>query len=188
MTMTASDFLSRSASRLEANGFAAERGAAFPMGDLSADLFARKSGRSLGVFFPYDDYYFFHDFSGRERETRVEMEALHEKARSYVNSLYRFPRWMRYRVPNVNTVAVSAGGFGIDCERYAHSIRRPAVGGEIHSVFLVDLLNRRMVSTGMEVTAAEMVAITFKQVNPHNRAHGLLMQLCAEFFGGGTAG
>ncbi len=185
--MTASDFLSRTASRLEANDFAAERGAAFPMGDLSADLFARKSGRSLGVFFPYDDYYFFHDFSGRERETRVKMEALHEKARSYVNSLYRFPRWMRYRVPNVSTVAVSEKGFGIDCGRYVHSIRQPAVGGERHSVFLVDLQNRRLVSAGLEVTDTEMVAITFKQVNPRNRAHGVLMDLCADFFSTGNS-
>ncbi len=187
--MTSSvDFLSHSATRLAANGFTAERGAAFPLSGLSADIFSRKSGRSFWVFFPYDDYWFFHDFTGREKETHGELEELHEKARSYVNSLYRFPRWMRYRVPNVSTVAVSGSGFGIDCERYVHSIRRPALGGEIHSVFLVDLQNRRMVSTGLELTATQMIAITFKQVNPHNRAHGLLMEICAGFFDGRTAG
>jgi hypothetical protein len=30
-----------------------------------------------------------------------------------------------------------------------------------------------------------MVAITFSKVNPHNRAHGMIVGLCGEYFGEG---
>lgn len=186
--ITASDFISLCEKHFGTRVSAPRCDAAPMTAALAADFHACESGRSLGIFFPYDDYYFFHDFSGRDTESRRELEELHETARSYVNTLYRFPRWMRYRVPNISTVAISDKGFGTDCQRYVHSLKPVPIGGEIHSVFLVDLLNRRLVSAGLEVTAVEMVAITFKKVNPHNRAHGRLMEICAEYFSGRTSG
>lgn len=164
------------------------RQASFPPFPLSADCYARFSGRSLWKFFPYDDYFFVHDFTGRDTESRHVVEELHESARGYVNSLYHLPRLLRYRVPNINTVSVSARGFGFECQRYAHSIRPSIIGGERNSVFMVDLVNHRLISTGIEVTEADMVAIAFKKVNPHNRALGVMTELCAEFYRRGAAG
>lgn len=183
--ITAPGFISHCESRFMEMGAALRREADFPETGFSADLFAQLFGRSLWVFFPYDDYYFFHDFTGRDTGSRCELADLHEKARSHVNALYRFPRWMRYRVPNISTVAVSERGFGTDQEKYVHSLRPPWTGGERHSIFLADLANRRLISAGLEVTSVEMVAITFSRVNPHNRAHGMMVGLCAGYFGEG---
>lgn len=180
--ISSSGFITHCEARFRGMGIDARRDMSFAVTALSVELFARSSGRSLWIFFPYDDFYFFHDFTDKDTQSRRELEELHEKARSYVNSLYRFPRWMRYRVPNISTIAVSGRGFGIDQERYVHSLKPPLTGGERHSVFLADLVNRRLISAGFEVTAADMVAITFRKVNPHNRAHGMLSGLCAEYF------
>jgi len=154
---------------------------------IACDLYAKTSGRSLGIFFPYDDYYFFHEFTGRDTGSGGEIGALHEEARNRVHGLYRFPRWMRYRVPNIATVAVSEKGFGIEAERFVHGIKQPITGGERHSVFLVDLVNRRLVSTGLETTTTNTVAITFKQVNPHNRAHGVIQELLGGYLADASA-
>lgn len=186
---TSSDFIFHCEKSLKAMGPEdLRRGATFPPSDFSAEIFARLSGRSFWVFFPFDDFFFIHDFTGRDTESRHEIEELHESAKRYVNSLYHLPKLLRYRVPNINTVAVSEKGFGIECQRYAYSLSPSPLGGERNTVFLVDLINRRVISPGIEVTEVDMLAIAFKKVNPHNRALGIITKLSMDFFKQGVQG
>ncbi|MCP4134281.1 MAG: hypothetical protein GY754_25125 [bacterium] len=143
----------------------------------TADIFAKKTGRSLGFLFPYEDYYFFHDLSGRDINTKESLISLHEAAREYADSFYRLPKALRYKVPNILTVAVSDRSFSIDMVQYAKESTHSVIGGEKHSLYLVDLINKHIVSQGLEVTYSGGTQITFNQVNPTNRSFHLVHEM-----------
>jgi len=180
--MQVPDFLEFTEKYLAELGFSVERSVSFAHFGFGSDLCARKSGRSLLVFFPYEDFLFFYDFGRPDCSSADNLEAIHEKARGSVNSLYRMPRALRYKVPNIVTVAVSGNGFPVDVQRYAAERKNSIIGGEKNSVFLVDLVNKRVVSQGLETTYSDMVAIRFDRVNPSNRAYHLVCDMAKELF------
>lgn len=180
--MIFSQFLKSAGDYLSSQGFYIEGNAVFKEYGFSADLYAKKSGRSLFVFFPYDDYFFIHDFSGGGVQSLDGLRSVHEKTREYINSLYRLPKALRYRVPNIITIAVSEKGFLPDLQRYAVERKESIAGGEKNSVFLVDLVNRIVISQGLETTHVDMLSIQFNRVNPSNRAYHIVCGMAQEFF------
>jgi hypothetical protein len=144
---------------------------------IEADLYALKRGRSFGVFFPYEDHLFFHVLSGASGLSRANVENLHEKARKHVNGLFRVPRSIRYKVPNIVTVGVSRESFPMELTDYTLALGRDIVGGEIHAVLLVDLSKMILVSRGLQTTRTPGASVTFRNVTPENRAQILLHDL-----------
>jgi hypothetical protein len=180
--MEPKDFVKHARGYLEQNAFQLDAAGNFA-GLFTADLYALKKGRSLGIFFPYEDHLFFHALDAREANDAARIRALHEGERSYVNSLFKLPRALRYKVPNIVTVGVSAGGFSGEVIDYAKAPQVSIVGGEKHSVILIDLANRSIISQGMETTYARGIGITFRQVNPTNRAQVLVADLARTVLG-----
>ncbi len=179
--MTAEDFIAHSESWCSAKGMECRRGAEFPEFGLYADFFALKTGKSLGPFFPYEDYFFFHVMQRGAKNDREELTRIHEAARAYVNSRYKVPKMMRLKVPNIITIAVSETSFPIDAVKYSKEDTTVITGGEKHSVYLVDLLQKGIVSQGIEITYSEGFPFVFNNVNPTNRAFHTVSELVKDF-------
>ncbi len=167
--MDKNQFIEKSKIFFTENGFNTQADADFD-GQFRADMYAQKKGRSLGIFFPYEDHLFFHYLEGTTLRVGAHIEILHEKARKYVNSFFKLPRALRYKVPNIVTVALSGEGFPREMIDYARKPKTNLIGGERHSVILVDLRDRKFISADLETTYSGGIGITFKQVNPNNRA------------------
>lgn len=157
------------------------RDAEFPEFGFTADFFALKTGKSLGPFFPYEDYFFFHVMQRADKNDREELARIHEAARAYVNSKYKVPRVLRLKVPNIITIAVSETSFPIDAVKYAKEDTTVITGGEKHSIYLVDLLKKGIVSQGIEITHSDGIPFVFNNVNPTNRAFHAVSELVKDF-------
>ncbi len=160
---------------LEPKGFNCEFEKNFPDYDFSSQLFAFKKGKSMKIF-PYGDYIFcnFQDFSALKAE---EMNSLHQKARKYVNSLYKMPKAFRFAVPNVASVFISSNGFDEDAKQLAMKPTRTMVGGEFNAIYIFDLKNLDFISQGISRTYipnTPHVTIEFKTVDPQNRMFYLI--------------
>jgi len=157
--------------------FLAERGYAVEQQPqpVPARLFATKRGHSLGIFLPYTDFVFVHDLDEAEARDLPRLRALHEQAREYASSRMRVPRALRYRVPNIITIAMSESGFGDDVIAYAKAPAEVSpLGGERHAVYLLDIAAKRLVGSGLMVTHGRYGAQTTTSVNPTNRVFRML--------------
>jgi hypothetical protein len=179
--MTSAEFIDHSESWCREKEMECRRGQEFPEFGFSADFFALKTGKSLGPFFPYEDYFFFHVMPRGRENGREELTRLHEAARGYVNSKYKVPKMLRLKVPNIITIAVSETSFPIDAVKYAKEDTTVITGGEKHSVYLVDLLKKGIVSQGIEITHSDGIPFVFNTVNPTNRAFHTVSALVKDF-------
>jgi len=154
-------------------------------GNETAELYAFIEGSSLWKFFPFEDHIFFYDLDVKIRKSADGMSNLHSISRSWVDARFKIPKWRRYKVPNIVTVGYSSGGF--DREMISLVSKHPpyGVGGEKHSMFLVDISERTFYSAGIEKTSATAVTggavasvtISPGRVNPSNRAYHLINEL-----------
>jgi hypothetical protein len=173
------DAVDRLSAFLRENGYAVEQ----QPQPVPARLFAVKRGHSLGIFLPYTDYLFVHEFDETETRDVTRLRALHEQARDYAGSQMRVPKALRYRVPNAVTMAVSETGFSEEMLAYAKESKlKLGVGGERHSVYLLDLAGRRLVSQGLEATPGRYGATTDTSVNPTNRVFRMLAGFAQRLF------
>jgi hypothetical protein len=179
--MSVKEFIRSSKDYFEQSGFTCQAPGVFPKESFTADLYAFAKGRSLGIFFPYEDHFFLHLFEDDRTNTYENISLLHEKAREYVNSRFPVPRALRYRVPNIVTVAVSERSFPPETARFASEKTPDLVGGERHSVFLVDLLQRWIVSQGREKQKIEGFSVEFKKVSPINRANHMVSEMVRRY-------
>ncbi len=175
--MTVADFLAVSEDYLSTNGFACLKSVTMPGQDLPVPLYATKTGRSFGPFFPYEDCIFFHDFTCLPSRDRAILVRLHESERGFVNSRYKLPKVMRYKVPNITTVFISVGRFPPAAAEYAAENTIDPIGGERHQVLLVDLESKSIVSQGREMHHAYGVPLEFKTVSPINRGMGIVWKI-----------
>lgn len=144
---------------------------------VKSDLYAQNRGRSFGPFFPYEDHLFFHDLSGMSGLSRANVDDLHERARAYVNGFFKVPRSLRYKVPNIVTLAVTRDQAPDDLRELIMYPGRDMVGGETHSILMIKLPELELLSRGLETTRTSRGSMTFTHVNPGNRALILIRNL-----------
>lgn len=154
---------------------------------LNTNLYALRNGKTMGIL-PYGDYYFVHDFDQRTN-THAHLLDIHEKARKYVNSMYRVPKILRLSVPNIITLAVSNRGFTPEMTEEVQKRTRSIVGGEIHAMYLLDLQSKQVFSQGISLTyvVGEARLIwgsqkEFKKIDPQNRAYYFVQALAETLF------
>lgn len=131
----------------------------------------------LGPFFPCTDAVFLHDGSSWNGTT--SFEALHERARSHMESFFPWPRPWRYHIPNTVSVAVSETGFSEETVGFARKskLRHQIFGGEKNSTYLFDIAGKRMISQGPEATPGLHGTRWVSPGNPTNRIFDLMTGL-----------
>lgn len=175
---------------VEKRGFRTERMKRVEGAPFEAALYGFREGHSLWKLFPFEDHFFFYDFSESGRNNAANLQGLHDSARAWVDSRFKVPRWRRYRVPNIVTVAFSGSGFSDDMKKLVSKHAPYGVGGEKHSMYLIDTSEKRLYSAGIERTrgsaviggTAASVSIAPANVNPVNRAYHLLSDMMKEIF------
>ena len=162
---------------LEQKRFSIESNKSLESGD-AADFYAFREGRSLWKFFPYEDHFFLYDFDSPGRNNAENLIRLHNCARAWVNIRFSLPKWMRYKVPNIVTIAFSSQGFSDEMKSMVSAPAPYGVGGEKHSMILIDVRDKSMYSQGIQWTSARSggVSVTLapKEVDPGNRAYHLM--------------
>lgn len=147
-------------------------------------LFATKRGHSAGILLPYTDFIFVHVLDDSEAADGAYLRRMHEQAREYAGSQMRVPKLLRYRVPNVVTIAVSETGFGEDVNVFARESKLDLMGGERRSVYLLDVSGRELISAGPEATPTRYGGEIVTDANPTNRVYGMLTEFARGLFGG----
>lgn len=144
----------------------------------TAALYGFREGHSLWKFFPYEDHFFFYDFDSPGWNNAGMLARLHNCGREWVNSRFKTPKWMRYKVPNIVTIAFSSQGFSEEMKSMVSEPAPYGVGGEKHSMILIDTVNKTMYSQGIQHTRGRSgsVSVTLapKEVDPGNRAYHLM--------------
>jgi hypothetical protein len=162
---------------LEQKGFRIEGNKSLETGD-TVDLYAFRVGHSLWKFFPYEDHFFLYDFNDPGKNNAGNLKKIHESARVWVNARFSLPKWMRYKVPNIVTIAFSSHGFSEEMKSMVAIPAPYGVGGEKHSMILIDTVNKVMYSQGIQRTSARpggvSVTLAPKEVDPGNRAYHLM--------------
>ena len=174
---------------LTQKGYGVETSKRFQDPQFSTDLYATFKGYGLWKLFPFEDHIFVYDLSGSASKTKDKLSELHEFARKYVNAQFKTPKWMRYKVPNIVTVIFANDGFPDDMIEYASKESPYGVGGEKHSMHLVDLLNKKVHNQGLQTVRVGMIAgstaplsVTHKKVNPTNRVFFLIEEMSKKLF------
>jgi hypothetical protein len=167
----------------EISGFLSERGYRSQTPPLGATMLMVKKGRGLGPFFPYVDFVFVHEIDGATCDAAA-IERFHGEAVAYAEGQFRLPRLLRYRIPNVVTIAVSQTGVSDALLEVATRSRQrqPATGGAKDSVYLLDTRGRRLHSAGPERTPTPHGGSATMAVNPTNRVFEMLTELERDLF------
>ena len=175
---------------MEKKGFAMERMKKVEGASVEAVLYGFREGRSFWKFFPFEDHFFFYDLNDAGVNNTGSLLACHNAARAWVDKRFKYPKWMRYKVPNIVTVVFSTGEFSDEMKEAVSQHAPYGVGGEKHSMHLVDLSAKKYYSAGIESTrasavssgAAASVTIAPANVNPNNRAYHLIKDMLKEIF------
>lgn len=126
------------------------------------------------------DYLFIHDFDEYPQQLS-DMKRMHEEARKYVNAFYKVPKALRLKVPNIVTLFVSSKGFDEEMQKWVEQPTRSAIGGEIHSICLIDI--NLMCSYGQDISRTRVTSgtvrlnVEFKEIDPQNRTFYLLNEM-----------
>ena len=171
-------------------GFTMERMKKVEGAPVEAMVYGFREGHSLWKFFPFEDHFFFYDFNDAGVNNSGNLLACHNAARAWVDKRFKYPKWMRYKVPNIVTVVFSTGGFSDDMKEAVSQHTPYGVGGEKHSMHLIDTSTKKYYSAGVESTrasaisggAAASVTIAPANVNPNNRAYHLIKDMLKEIF------
>lgn len=145
------------------NPFIVEQNKIFEGGN--ADVYAFRKVGMMGR-----DYIFIHDLSKTGNNSKSAIEAVHEAERKYVNSLYKMPKILRLKVPNIISFFISSNGFTNDVLQYANIPGRSATGGEFHFVFLIDCNEKTIYGQGKSIISVDGMNFEFKSIDPQNRA------------------
>ena len=149
-----------------------------------AQLLATRRGHSLGIFLPYVDFICVHDLQLEGAGDFAAFSRLHEADRAAAGSRFRLPRILRYKIPNVVSIGVSGEACpqGLIDEVEKPAPRRSAIGGETHSMYVLDLERLLLHSQGPEATSTRYGGSTTTAVNPTNRALRLVIELAETLF------
>lgn len=141
-----------------------------------ADLYGFRRYSFMG-----HDYIFIHIVNGSQLEFEMASE-IHEAERSYVNSLYNWPRTLRLKVPNIITVFVSEFSFPEETVMLASQNGRPWQGGEIHTSHFIDMHGQLYYGPGQNTVHVKGGRYTFKETDPQNRSLNLIKGLSKKVF------
>lgn len=171
-------------------GFMPERGKRIENSPLSADIYGFREGHSLWKLFPYEDHFFFYNLNDSSINNQENLLACHTAERNWVDARFKYPKWMRYKVPSIVTVMFSEKGFSDEMIKAVSKHAPYGVGGEKHAMFLINTTEKRLYSAGIEKTsstaviggAAASVTIAPSNINPVNRAYHLISEMISELF------
>ena len=145
-----------------------------------ADLYIFRKGKNF--LFPQRDYFFIYDIGGEEI-TKNAMSEKHEAARNFVNAMYKMPKALRFSVPNICSVFIGSKGFSEDVINLAEYNTRTVIGGEIHTIYLIDLMNKVFYGQGINRVPFVVdgirtgLKLEFKKIDPQNRAFYFVQEL-----------
>ncbi len=140
-------------------------------GAFKADLYAERRFNMLGR-----DHFFVHlgtEISFHESYCR----AAHEAARKHVSASYKLPRALRFVVPHVVSVFASSDGFCQQSLSLTSLSGRNALGGEVFSVFFIDMNTRKWYGPDYHTVEADGIRMQLKKTDPTNRGIELIRQL-----------
>lgn len=178
MADSAAQWIDRLVTMLAEEGYTIE---ASPVG---SSILATKKVRGMGPLFPVTDFVFLHRCTGET--TAEEFDRWHQQGRAEAEGRFRLPRAMRYHIPHTVTVGVSDSGFDDALIAYATSPHvYSGIGGERHSVYLLDVAGRQMLSRGPEATPGRYGSRNTLAVNPINRGFGMMSGLFERLVGEG---
>ncbi|PKL17163.1 MAG: hypothetical protein CVV49_12585 [Spirochaetae bacterium HGW-Spirochaetae-5] len=175
---------------LEEKGFRIEKSKIIDPGNITVDLYGFREGHSLWKLFPFEDHFFIYNLDESDLKSTEAFSNLHNTARIMVNSRFSKPKWMRYKVPNIITVGISNSAFPKEMKTMV-SIPAPyGVGGEKHSMYLIDISEKKLYSAGIQRTSATAVtggtaasvSLAPKNIDPTNRAYHLISEFLQTIF------
>lgn len=159
--------------QLKVTGFTCERNKSFREFDINTNLYAFQKGRTLKIL-PFCDFIF--AYAGNYGSSSVEViNEMHQKARNYVDTLYKWPRAFRFSVPNIASVFISLDGFSEEHKILAKKKTRTYVGGEIHGFYLIDMKN-------LDFVCQELSYVTVSGGIPQSRMFYLLNPIAERLF------
>lgn len=159
--------------QLYSNGFTCERNISFTEFNLNTELFATQKGKTLGIL-PFCDYIFAYAGKYFSNSTEIVNE-MHQKARNYVDTLYKWPKAFRLSVPNIASLIISFDGFSEEQKILAQKKTRTFVGGEIHGFYFVDMEN-------LDFICQELSSVTVSGAIPQSRMFYLLNPIVEGLF------
>ena len=163
-----------------------ERGYSIGPGECGAHYMATRKGRGLGPFFPFTDFLFVHDLDARREDGAPEsLEARHEAARAYAEEHFPLPWALRYHIPVIATVGVTAVGATEDDAAFARSSKQRTIltGGEKNSTFLIDIAHQTMIAQPLEKNPnSRYGGYNTSSINPTNRVIRMMRELTDELF------
>lgn len=145
------------------------------------DLYGYKKGRNF--ILPYQDHMFVHDLDALNSDDRLlTIDSLHNGARKQIDQLFKVPKFLRTRVPNIFSVFISQKHYSDDEIKLAGKSTRTMSGGEFHSIYLIDLASSYLHCQGRSYVQVEGIRHHFKKVDPQNRSYYLVEQIANELF------
>ena len=163
-----------------------ERAYSVGPGECGATFVATRKGRGLGPFFPFTDFVFVHDLDARsENGAAVTLAARHEAARAYAEERFSLPWALRYHIPVIVTVGVTAAGATDGDAAFARSSKQRTIltAGEKNSTFLIDLAHRTMIAQPLEKNPnSRYGGYNTSSINPTNRVIRMMRELTDELF------
>ncbi len=169
-------------------GFMPEKGKRIENAPIAADLYGFREGHSMWKLFPYEDHFFFYNLNDSSINNQETLLACHAAERDWVDKRFKYPKWMRYKVPGIITVMLSENGFSHEMKNAVSKHAPYGVGGEKHAMYLIDTTEKKLYSAGIEETsstavvggAAASVKIAPSNINPVNRAYHLITDMMNE--------
>lgn len=147
---------------------------------IKTDLFIFRKGKNF--VFPQRDYFFIYNI-GSEEISKNAVSEKHEAARNFVNAIYKMPKALRFSVPNICSVFIGSNGFSEDVINLAEYNTRSVIGGEIHTIYLIDLMNKVFYGQGINRVPFVVdgvrtgLKLEFKKIDPQNRAFYFVQEL-----------
>ncbi len=146
----------------------------------TADLYIFRKGKNF--VFPQRDYFFIYD-TGNETISKKSVEEKHEAARNFINSMYKMPKALRFSVPNICSIFIGFNGFSEEVINLAEYNTRSVIGGEIHTIYLIDIKNKVFFGQGINRVPFVVDGVTtglkleFKKIDPQNRAFYFVQEI-----------
>ena len=161
-------------------GFEVERNKSFQQ--LTVPLYARRKAGLGGL-----DFLFIHNADNLSSDVAM-LKTLHEEARKVANGFFKMPKAFRFKIPNIVSLFVKTGGLTKEMIAWAQEPTRSMVGGEFHSVFMLDVQSPGFYVQGISHTPIMGSGVVipheeFKTIDPQNRGHYLVAGIFRVLFG-----
>ncbi len=160
-------------------GFEVERNKSFH--HITVPLYARRKAGLGGL-----DFLFVHNADTLSSDVAV-LKTLHEAARKYANSFFKMPKAFRFKIPNIVSLFIKTGNLTEEMKAWAQERTNTMIGGEFHSVFMLDVHSPSFYGQGISHTpimgAGVIIPhVEFKTIDPQNRGHYLIVGIFETLF------